>query len=440
MKEQYQKFKSFNQDILDTIRSSFWFLPTLMTLSSAFIALIVRQFNHTDETAKTSLFSLVAPVDADGTRAILSVIAGSMVTVTGVVFSIVIVALTLASSQFGPRLLRNYLRDRTNQFAFGAFVSTFIFSLIILSGVRESEIPLIGTTMTILFTVGSLFMLIYFIHNTSTSIQASSIIASVAHELNHQVEKRFSEDRKPLDESKEKDLQKLLQEVETNGKVIPSTHEGFMRLIDYNNLLELCLANDLYIKVCQRPGEFMIKDSPAAIVSSKNEIDKELSSKIADCFLTGNYRTSVQDIFFPIDQLNEIAIRALSPSLNDPKTASDCINRVFSFIAQIVNKDFPVSYHCDENENVRVYSHKTSFEEIISRCYDPVLRYGIEHYDIIIIFLKSSECILSVCVQKDREKIIREKISDLQKLVEINHKDKGTHYIYTETKELFESI
>jgi len=440
LKEQYQKFKSFIQDILDTIRSSFWFLPTLMTLSSAFVALIVRQFNHTDETAKSSLFSLIAPVDADGTRSILSVIAGSMVTVTGVVFSIVIVALTLASSQFGPRLLRNYLRDRTNQFAFGAFVSTFIFSLIILSGVRESEIPLIGTTMTILLTVGSLFVLIYFIHNTSTSIQASSIIASVAHELNHQVEKRFSEERNTVDEDKEIEVQNLLQKVESNGTVIPSTHEGFMRLIDYNNLLELCMDNDLYIKICQRPGEFMIKNSPAAIVSSENEIDKELPSKISECFLTGKYRTAVQDIFFPIDQLNEIAIRALSPSLNDPKTACDCINRTFSFIAKIVNKDFPVSYHCDEDEKVRIYSHKTSFEEIISRCYDPVMRYGIEHYDLIETMLKSTECILSICEEEDREKIIRKKISDFQKLVELKHKGKESDYIYTETKEIFESF
>ncbi len=134
----------------------------------------------------------------DGARAVLSTIAGSMITVAGVVFSVTIVALSLASNQFGPRLLRNFMRDRGNQIVLGTFVATYLYCLLVMRTVQGMDgsqfVPHLSVTVAILMAVASLGVLIYFIHHVAVSIQAPELIANVAHELHEAIDRLFPEE------------------------------------------------------------------------------------------------------------------------------------------------------------------------------------------------------------------------------------------------------
>ena len=167
----------------DRIRSSFWFLPSLMACGAVALALatVALDGSVTDDWLQT--LAWVYTGGAEGASAVLETIAGSMITIAGVVFSLTLVALSLASSQFGPRLLRNFMRDTANQVVLGTFVATFLYCLLVLRTIRRADevafVPHLSVTLGVLFAIASLGVLIYFIHHVSVSIQADEIIARV---------------------------------------------------------------------------------------------------------------------------------------------------------------------------------------------------------------------------------------------------------------------
>ena len=171
----------------ETIRTTYWAVPSVMALTALALSVGMIQLDRTLTPKLLGTLSWVYTGGPEGARAVLSTIAGSMITVAGVTFSITIVALTLASQQFGPRLLRSFLRDLGNQIVLGTFVSTFVYCLLVLRTVRGNDdaqfVPHLAVTLGVVLAMLSLGVLIFFIHHVSTSIQASQIIASVAADL-----------------------------------------------------------------------------------------------------------------------------------------------------------------------------------------------------------------------------------------------------------------
>jgi len=173
-------------DLWEKVRNSFWAIPVLMVafatgLSFAAVA-IDRSIEGSDVEGKFGIYS----GGGDGARALLQAIAGSMISVAGVVFSITIATLSLASSQFGPRIIRSFIRDPWNQVVLGTFVATFIYSLLVLRTVRTDEtvfVPYVSVTVAILLAFASIGILIFFIHHLSTMLIAPNVIASVAGDL-----------------------------------------------------------------------------------------------------------------------------------------------------------------------------------------------------------------------------------------------------------------
>ncbi len=181
----------------ESLRTSYWFVPTVMTAGAVGLSFASV---HLDQVVKAEWVRAVGWIWAgspEGARQVLSTIAGSMITVAGVAFSITIVALTLASTQFGPRLLRNFVRDLGNQVVLGTFVSTFVYCLLVLRTVRGGDVaefvPYLSVTLGVAFALASLGVLIYFIHHVSGAIQAEHLIASVADELEDAIERMFPE-------------------------------------------------------------------------------------------------------------------------------------------------------------------------------------------------------------------------------------------------------
>ncbi|MGE3819470.1 MAG: DUF2254 domain-containing protein, partial [Isosphaeraceae bacterium] len=298
----------------------------------------------------------------EGSRAVLSVIAGSMMTIASVTFSITIVALQLASSQFGPRLLRNFMKDRGNQVAIGTFISTFTYCLLVLRTVNDVEgerfVPHVAVTVGLTLALISLGVLIYFIHHAAESIQAENVIMAVSRDLHQTIQKLYprSLEEKPATPSNADPRKKegLPDAFENGARPVSAPRSDYLQAIDENVLMELAEKHDVVIAVDQRPGQFFFKGGELARVWPGDRLDDALVDAIRGAFYFGHRRTLTQDVEFAIDQLVEVAVRALSPGVNDPFTAIACVDRLGSALCDLAGREIPSPKRYDETGRLRV--------------------------------------------------------------------------------------
>ena len=347
----------------------------------------------------------------EGARQLLSTIAGSMITVAGVVFSITIVVLTLASSQFGPRLLRNFMRDRGNQIVLGTFIATFTYCLLVLRSIHgdggSNFVPYISVTFGIVLSLFSVAVLIYFIHHVSVIIQAPTVIAMVSAELQEVIERLFPE---KLGKAPVKPLNaQIPEDFESNAEPIRALETGYLQAIDSDRLLEVALENDLLVRVNYRPGQFVVAGSPLLNASPRANVSKELSIKFNEAFVLGPYRTPTQDVEFCIDQLVEVAVRALSPGVNDPFTAVNCVDRLGAALCQLSERDIPSPYRFDEKNRLRVIAYPMNFADLTAASFNQIRQYGRESVSVTIRLLETLLVVARRVTRKeDREALLRQ--------------------------------
>lgn len=271
----------------DELRTNYWFVPTVMMVGAICLALAAPELDRQTQTHLTHGWDWTYSGSPEGARAILSTIAGSMITVAGVVFSITIVALSLASAQFGPRLLRNFIRDRSNQLVLGTFTATFIYCLLVLRTVRGTEelhfVPGLSVSLGIVLALLSLGVLIYFIHHVAFSIQASHVIASVTQELHETIDRLWPEELgqgppKPTEQIEKSD------DAEAEGKPIQAAASGYVDAINADELLKIAVDRDVTLRLARRPGHFIVRGNPLAYVSPPDAVDQELNDKINQAF------------------------------------------------------------------------------------------------------------------------------------------------------------
>ena len=361
----------------DSIRGSYWFIPSLMSAMAAGLAFGLIELDQALTSAGSRRLIWIHETGPEGTRAILSTVAGSMITVTGVVFSITIVALTLASSQFGPRLLRNFLRDRSTQLVLGTFVSTFLYSVLVLRAVESDWVPHVATAAALVLMVTSVFVLIYFVHHAASSIQASNVIASVVAEIETELPRLFPEQigEGAPDGARTREASSARPEGE--ARTLHATRSGYLRVIGAEPLFALSVENDLVVDIQVRPGDFVTEGDVLARVFPADRCSDETVAALCESFVVGILRTGVQDLDFLTGQLAEMAVRALSPGINDPHTAVLCVHRLGSVVATVADREMPVPERCDDEGNLRVLSPATRFADIVGGCFDPIRRYGV---------------------------------------------------------------
>ncbi|MCA9501839.1 MAG: DUF2254 domain-containing protein [Myxococcales bacterium] len=370
----------------DSLRGSFWFFPAQMAILSGAIALGMLELDRQLPVGWGTSLPWLTRVDVEGARAVLSTIAGSMITVTGVVFSITVVALTLTSSQFGPRLLRTFFRDRGSQVALGTFLATFCYSLLVLQAVGSAErVPQLATAGAVGLAIASLFVLIFFVHHAASSIQASNVIAAVADEIRAQVPTLFPEtlgDAKPREPNPEERVR--IQRLDVAGRVIRARGEGYVRVIDETAILGPASERDLVVRLLVRPGDFVAQASGIACVDATSDLDPVVEDELRSAFVLGDQRTPVQDLRFLTDQLSEMAVRALSPGVNDPKTAIECLDRMGGLLAQLADRAMPSGLRYDEGGMLRLVVEPTRFDEIAASCFDSVRCHGAEDPQVVV--------------------------------------------------------
>lgn len=390
-----RRWYGFLLDRWDALRGSYWFFPAQMALLSGVVAMGAIEFDRRAPFQALLEIHWLNGVSAEGARSVLSTIAGSMMTVTGVVFSITVVALTLTSSQFGPRLLRTFLHDRSSQLALGAFLSTFCYSLLVLRAVESPErVPYVATAGAVALAIFSLFVLIFFIHHMASSLQASSVIAAVAREIQEQIPTLFPE---TLGEEGEAAANRTdgphpdLDALDREGTDVRAIAEGYVRVLDDQAILRLACEHDLLIALTARPGAFVAAGSRIARIAPKSRVSDEVEAELRASCILGDHRTPVQDLSFLIQQLAEMAVRALSPGINDPKTAVECVDRIGGVMRQLAKREFPSGLRLDDEGTLRVVVEPTRFEDVAASCFDAMRRYGAGEPQVAIAMLEAIE-------------------------------------------------
>ncbi len=375
----------------DAARSSYWFIPSAMALGAALSAFGMLEVDRAAKPDWVLGLPWISEAGGDGVRATLSVVAGSMITVTGVVFSITIVALTLASSQFGPRLLRNFMRDQGNQLVLGTFLATFLFSLLVLRAVsgagKDAFVPHLSTTVAVVLGITSLFVLIYFIHHAASSIQASSIVAAVAREIDRALDSLFPEGIGHDPPSGQHVAPEDVASLDERRTFVRAEASGYLRVLDGEALLALARREDRVIGVECRPGEFVAEGSILAWVVP-SELSEQATCQLRECFVLGDQRTQVQDLGFLTGQLVEMAVRALSPGVNDPGTAIACVHRLGNALAKLAARPLPGPIRLDADGVVRLVTNPRSFAELARDVIGPVRRYGAGDADVALALLQ----------------------------------------------------
>lgn len=365
-----------------SLRSSLWFVPSLMVAGAIALSFFTISLDKASTLAWLRDFDSVFNGGPEGARAVLATIAGSMIGVTGIAFSITIVTLTLASAQFGPRLLRTFMRDRGNQITLGTFIATFVYCLLVLRVVREVEgvrfVPHLSTTCGIAMALASLGVLIYFIHHISVSIQADMVIAAVSDDLSEALERLYPEkigQDAPASQSPES-LAACLADTALHARVVLAARSGYLQAVDSEGLMRLATSNDFLFRLEYRPGDFVVQASPLVTVWPAARADENLAAALNRAFILGIQRNYEQDIGFAFGQLVEIAVRALSPGVNDPFTAVSCIDRIGVALCQLAGRVCPSAARYDDAGHLRVIAPTVTFVDMTEATITPIRQYG----------------------------------------------------------------
>jgi uncharacterized membrane protein len=365
----------------EQLRSTYWFIPLAMVALAVVLSIASVLLDRAiQEQGAQSLEWLYSGGPAEA-RALLSTIAASMINVAGVTFSITIVTLSLASSQFGSQLLRNFMGDTGNQVVLGTFIATFLYALIVLQTISEVEgrvfVPRISVIIGMLLAVAGLAVLIYFIHHVSASIEAENVIAGVGRDLDAAIDRLFPKQTAiaPQAPRAERD-ESFIGGSEHPGHPVPASQTGYLQAIDRDGLMNVATEKDLVVRVTCRPGDFIVEQSDIVVIWPPQEVDEELVKRVNDAFILGARRLRLQDVEFAINQLVEIAVRALSPGINDPFTAIACIDRLGASLAHLAERGIPAAHHYDRDGHLRLITDVVTFPGIVDAAFNQIRQHA----------------------------------------------------------------
>jgi uncharacterized membrane protein len=360
------------------LTNNYWFVPATMVAIAIGVSILLPWIDHVTGAGGAVIPGWIYDGGPDGARAILSTIAGSMITVAALTFSITIVGLSTASQQFGPRLLRNFIRDRGYQVVLGTFLATFVYCLLVLRTVRSNGtlqfVPYVSLAIGILFAVAGVCVLIYFIHHAASSIRAETIVAATGRELRAAIERLFPhiENERP---ARVEPGRSLPEGFPSGAREIASDATGYIQAIDFGRLLKLAHENGLVLRLEHRVGHFVTQESRLLEAWPDTTPGDELRADLNRCFVLGTQRSINEDVESAVDQLVEIALRALSPGINDPDTAVACIDQLADGLRLVGERTIPPALLRYEDE-VRLVTYPLTYSRLVDAAFSQIRQYG----------------------------------------------------------------
>jgi uncharacterized membrane protein len=348
---------------------SLWFFPGVLVLMFFAAGIVLVNVSVVlDEAAARRLPALFA-ASPQSARSVLSAISSSVITVAGVTFSVMVVAVSQASSQYTPRVLRNFMRDRVSQATLGMLCGVFVYSLVVLRTIRtdgDPFVPAIAVNVTFPMTFSAVALLMYFIHHISSTLEAGSIIASVSAETVGAVDKLFPEE---LGDEPEPDAPLQMDE---RWGAVAAPRTGYIQYVNGEDLLRLADALDCRIRMEHDVGQFVIEGQPIAWIDIARP-DADAAALLREAFDIATFRTVAQDPGFGIRQIVDIALKALSPSMNDVTTAVTCVQYLTAIQLRLVRRRVPSPLRFKGGE-LRVIACGPSFAHLLDLSFDEIRR------------------------------------------------------------------
>jgi uncharacterized membrane protein len=361
------------------LKATFWFVPVLIIIFSILLSMGLVYLDSAVNLPQNKLTRFFLVASADSARSILSTISGAMIGVAGTVFSVTLVALTLASSQFGPRLIKNFMYVRLNQVVLGSYISTYLYCLLVLTAIKEENytfIPSLSILVAIFAAMANIILLIIFIHQIAISIQADKVISEISGFISTQVKTLFPEKMGEEAESGKSPDIMAVKSGYSKTVSVKSPQSGYLQYIDSDTLMEIISSNNALLELHFRPGGFLVEGLEIGLLYSNEKMEKGEVDKIFQQLVIGPIKTPQQDLEFSIHQMVEIAVRALSPGVNDPYTAIACIDNLTATLSYLATIKFPSKYRFDEKNNLRVITDKLDFEGILDAAFNQIRQFS----------------------------------------------------------------
>jgi len=358
----------------EALRTNLWLVPTVEIVLAVALFAGTYALDRAAYDGSLHFPSWVISGTADAARQILTAIAAAVITVVTLVFSITIVTLTLASTQFGPRMLRNFIRDRITQITLGSFVATFVYSILALvsigPGAHGEFVPHLSITVTMAQVILDVAVLVLFIDHIAKSIQLPQVIASIARDLSRAIEADVAP---PANDAPKAgpSLSEMLVRLDEDSGVVRAPSSGYLQYVSMSTLIDISSRSHAVIRLLRRPGHFVVEGEPLAKVWPAAAAPG-VARALGGAHATGPHRTLTQDLSFAVDQLVEIAIRALSPAVNDTFTALACIDWLGDGLGKIADRWRPTTVHRDAAGRVRVITVPVNFDRLLERAHDKI--------------------------------------------------------------------
>lgn len=362
--------------ILLNIRSKLLFLPIFYGLLSFILAILSLKFDTfiTSDSVLITYIPAIFLTDLDLAQMILSTISASLLTMTTITFSSIMIVLTTFLSQFSPRTLQNFISDKSTQRVLGIFVSGFIYSIILLLLLRESETKSLFFTPTlgVIFAIICLVVFIFFLNHVSSWIQVSNLIHNITSIAINTILKDYDNLNQIVEDAPWEDweMEELISRTYTK---IHAPKSGYINLIDSDGIVKKASDEDCIVKIEVKLGDYIDKDTHLYSIWNlqKDKCDRYLA------FITiGPEKAPLQDVEFGLIKLVEIALRALSPAINDPNTAISCIHQLSRILAKLGQKHLPKAHHNDDKRNLRLIIEKPTFKDFLYKSFYQIRHYG----------------------------------------------------------------
>ena len=400
------------KQLWSNLRSSFWFMPSMIVVVSIAFAVALIETDSAVSDRWLAHWPRLFGVGPVGARDMLSTLAGSMMSIMGVTFSMTLVALAVASSQNTSRILSNFMRSRVTQVTLGSFAGIFAYCLIVLRTVRGGDVefvPSLAVFFAFVLALGSIGVLVFFIHHIASSIQASSIIASIARDTIGSIERLFPE-RLGHGPGEDEDQDVVHQSLaERTWHAVPAESDGYIQSVDNDALLRLARARQTVVRMERGIGAFVVQNTALASLALEEPPDQETIKALNDAYNVGRHRTVEQDPAFGIRQIVDMALKALSPGVNDTSTAVMCVDYLTAILAQLASRKFPASFRY-EGDQLSVITIAPTFEGLLVEAFDQIRGSAVGNVGIMARMLSAIETLASVTASPRRRRALHEQV------------------------------
>lgn len=344
---------------LDALRRSFWFLPAVGIIVGLVAGYTLVELDYTHELAP-GVFNFV---DLQSARAVLQTIATVTMSVVGLSFSVILVALQLASQQLSPRVLRTFQGDRLAQSVLAVFIGTFVYCLIVLAKLREDGVPALSVSIGVLGAIVAFMLFVAFIHHIIVSLKPSTLIRRIGVDGRWTIEQRWPQAGRPPDDPEA--TRRALALRTGDGVTVRARSAGFVDVLDADALVRIGAERDLLIRQASPVGDYVLTGGVLATIHGDPAVAASVVDPVRKAITLAQERSVVGDVGFPVRQLADVALRGLSPSLNDPTTAENAIDMVADLLVRFAAEEPVEPVRVDEDGTPRLVAMVPTLDDLV---------------------------------------------------------------------------